>query len=146
MTSLPVGAALAGEGGTRRSQVLSRCHSSLTCSPFSPPPFLSASLPAPLAVQVNIGILIAVTRVISQISADNYKVHRDPSAFKYVGPGLAGSAPHGGRLGQRSGEVHPGSRCSQTPNTPNHRPGGGGGLLPGNWGPGKQGAGASSGR
>ncbi|EPY88283.1 hypothetical protein CB1_000183002 [Camelus ferus] len=31
---------------------------------------------------VNIGILIAVTRVISQISADNYKIHGDPSAFK----------------------------------------------------------------
>lgn len=36
---------------------------------------------APL-VQVNVGILVAVTRVISQISADNYKIHGDPSAFK----------------------------------------------------------------
>lgn len=32
--------------------------------------------------QVNVGILVAVTRVISQISADSYKVHGDPSAFK----------------------------------------------------------------
>lgn len=32
--------------------------------------------------QVNFGILVAVTRVISQISADSYKVHGDPSAFK----------------------------------------------------------------
>lgn len=38
--------------------------------------------PVLLLVQVNIGILIAVTRVISQISADNYKIHGDPSAFK----------------------------------------------------------------
>ena len=40
--------------------------------------------PVPVAalVQVNAGILIAVTRVISQISADNYKIHGDPSAFK----------------------------------------------------------------
>ncbi|OCU01962.1 hypothetical protein XELAEV_180077398mg, partial [Xenopus laevis] len=30
---------------------------------------------------VNIGILIAVTRIISRISADNYKVHRDANAF-----------------------------------------------------------------
>lgn len=35
-----------------------------------------------LLTQVNMGILIAVTRVISQISADNYKIHGDPSAFK----------------------------------------------------------------
>lgn len=39
-------------------------------------------LPPWLLVQVNIGILIAVTRVISQISTDNYKIHGDPSAFK----------------------------------------------------------------
>lgn len=45
-----------------------RCSSSLTCSP--------------VPMQVNISILIAVTRVISQISADNYKIHGDPSAFK----------------------------------------------------------------
>eukprot|EP00069_Balaena_mysticetus_P003170 bmy_16445T0 len=31
---------------------------------------------------VNMGILVAVTRVISQISADNYKIHGDPGAFK----------------------------------------------------------------
>lgn len=35
-----------------------------------------------LLLQVNIGILIAVTRVISRISADNYKVHGDANAFK----------------------------------------------------------------
>lgn len=38
--------------------------------------------PDPPLVQVNVGILVAVTRVISQISADNYKIHGDPSAFK----------------------------------------------------------------
>uniref|UniRef100_A0A8C0X2Q8 Adhesion G-protein coupled receptor D1 n=1 Tax=Castor canadensis TaxID=51338 RepID=A0A8C0X2Q8_CASCN len=38
--------------------------------------------PALLVIVVNICILIAVTRVISQISADNYKTHGDPSAFK----------------------------------------------------------------
>lgn len=38
--------------------------------------------PVALLVQVNVGILIAVTRVITQISADNYKIHGDPSAFK----------------------------------------------------------------
>ncbi|XP_013004453.2 adhesion G-protein coupled receptor D1 isoform X2 [Cavia porcellus] len=38
--------------------------------------------PALLVIVVNIGILIAVTRVISQISADSYKIHGDPSAFK----------------------------------------------------------------
>ena len=35
-----------------------------------------------LLMQVNTGILVAVTRVISQISADNYKIHGDPGAFK----------------------------------------------------------------
>ncbi|XP_048199115.1 adhesion G-protein coupled receptor D1 isoform X2 [Perognathus longimembris pacificus] len=38
--------------------------------------------PALLVIVVNVGILIAVTRVISQISTDNYKIHGDPSAFK----------------------------------------------------------------
>ncbi|KAM4827408.1 adhesion G-protein coupled receptor D1 isoform 5-T5 [Thomomys bottae] len=38
--------------------------------------------PALLVIVVNVGILIAVTRVISQISADNYKTPGDPSAFK----------------------------------------------------------------
>uniref|UniRef100_A0A8D2B2B3 Adhesion G protein-coupled receptor D1 n=1 Tax=Sciurus vulgaris TaxID=55149 RepID=A0A8D2B2B3_SCIVU len=33
-------------------------------------------------LQVNLGILVAVTRVISQISADSYKIHGDPSASK----------------------------------------------------------------
>ncbi|KAB1255591.1 Adhesion G-protein coupled receptor D1, partial [Camelus dromedarius] len=42
-----------------------------------------------LLVQVNIGILIAVTRVISQISADNYKIHGDPSAFKLTAKAVA---------------------------------------------------------
>lgn len=37
-------------------------------------------LPPPL--QINIVILVAVTRVISRISTDNYKIHGDPSAFK----------------------------------------------------------------
>ncbi|NWU37010.1 AGRD1 protein, partial [Hylia prasina] len=38
--------------------------------------------PAMFVILVNIGILIAVTRVISRISADNYKVHGDANAFK----------------------------------------------------------------
>ncbi|XP_032702784.1 adhesion G-protein coupled receptor D1 isoform X2 [Lontra canadensis] len=38
--------------------------------------------PALCIIVVNVGILIAVTRVITQISADNYKIHGDPSAFK----------------------------------------------------------------
>ncbi|XP_012513101.1 PREDICTED: probable G-protein coupled receptor 133 [Propithecus coquereli] len=38
--------------------------------------------PALSVIVVNMGILVAVTRVISQISADNYKLHGDPSAFK----------------------------------------------------------------
>uniref|UniRef100_A0A8C5VXK7 G-protein coupled receptors family 2 profile 2 domain-containing protein n=1 Tax=Microcebus murinus TaxID=30608 RepID=A0A8C5VXK7_MICMU len=40
-------------------------------------------------LQVNIGILVAVTRVISQISADNYKIHGDPSAFKLTAKAVA---------------------------------------------------------
>ncbi|XP_045880534.1 adhesion G-protein coupled receptor D1 isoform X1 [Meles meles] len=38
--------------------------------------------PALCIIVVNVGILIAVTRVITRISADNYKIHGDPSAFK----------------------------------------------------------------
>ncbi|ELK14243.1 Putative G-protein coupled receptor 133 [Pteropus alecto] len=38
---------------------------------------------------VNVGILVAVTRVISQISADSYKVHGDPSAFKLMAKAVA---------------------------------------------------------
>ncbi|XP_066055847.1 adhesion G-protein coupled receptor D1 isoform X2 [Chamaea fasciata] len=37
--------------------------------------------PAMFVILVNIGILIAVTRVISRIGADNYKVHGDANAF-----------------------------------------------------------------
>ena len=33
---------------------------------------------------MNIGILIAVTRIISRISAENYKVHGDSNALKWV--------------------------------------------------------------
>uniref|UniRef100_A0A671FNF0 Adhesion G protein-coupled receptor D1 n=1 Tax=Rhinolophus ferrumequinum TaxID=59479 RepID=A0A671FNF0_RHIFE len=40
-------------------------------------------------LEVNISILIAVTRVISQISADNYKIHGDPSAFKLTAKAVA---------------------------------------------------------
>ena len=32
--------------------------------------------------QVNIGILISVTRIISRISGENYKVHGDANAVK----------------------------------------------------------------
>uniref|UniRef100_A0A8C9IY09 Adhesion G-protein coupled receptor D1 n=1 Tax=Piliocolobus tephrosceles TaxID=591936 RepID=A0A8C9IY09_9PRIM len=45
--------------------------------------------PALFVIMVNIGILIAVTRVISQISADNYKIHGDPSAFKLTAKAVA---------------------------------------------------------
>ncbi|KAF7240816.1 Adhesion G-protein coupled receptor D1 [Varanus komodoensis] len=38
--------------------------------------------PALFVIMVNIGILVAVTRVISRISADNYKVRGDANAFK----------------------------------------------------------------
>lgn len=34
--------------------------------------------------QVNIGILISVTRIISRISGENYKVHGDANAVKWV--------------------------------------------------------------
>ncbi|MBN3296600.1 AGRD1 protein, partial [Amia calva] len=39
--------------------------------------------------QVNIGILIAVTRIISRISADNYKVHGDANAVKLTAKAVA---------------------------------------------------------
>ncbi|XP_023576398.1 adhesion G-protein coupled receptor D1 isoform X2 [Octodon degus] len=45
--------------------------------------------PALLVIVVNIGILIAVTRVISQISTDSYKLHGDPSAFKLTAKAVA---------------------------------------------------------
>uniref|UniRef100_A0A7N5K5U2 Adhesion G protein-coupled receptor D1 n=1 Tax=Ailuropoda melanoleuca TaxID=9646 RepID=A0A7N5K5U2_AILME len=45
--------------------------------------------PALSIIVVNAGILIAVTRVISQISADNYKIHGDPSAFKLTAKAVA---------------------------------------------------------
>uniref|UniRef100_A0A8B9P660 Adhesion G-protein coupled receptor D1 n=1 Tax=Apteryx owenii TaxID=8824 RepID=A0A8B9P660_APTOW len=45
--------------------------------------------PALFVILVNIGILIAVTRVISRISADNYKVHRDANAFKLTAKAVA---------------------------------------------------------
>ncbi|MXQ93949.1 hypothetical protein E5288_WYG018514 [Bos mutus] len=45
--------------------------------------------PALFIIVVNIGILIAVTRVISQISAKNYKIHGDPSAFKLTAKAVA---------------------------------------------------------
>ncbi|EMP40303.1 hypothetical protein UY3_02466 [Chelonia mydas] len=41
--------------------------------------------PALFVIVVNIGILIAVTRVISRISADNYKVHGDANAVNGSG-------------------------------------------------------------
>ncbi|NXR80464.1 AGRD1 protein, partial [Pycnonotus jocosus] len=45
--------------------------------------------PAMFVILVNIGILIAVTRVISRISADNYKVHGDTNAFKLTAKAVA---------------------------------------------------------
>ncbi|NXF24458.1 AGRD1 protein, partial [Rhodinocichla rosea] len=45
--------------------------------------------PAMFVILVNIGILIAVTRVISRISADNYKVRGDANAFKLTAKAVA---------------------------------------------------------
>ncbi|CAH2295696.1 adhesion G- coupled receptor D1 isoform X1 [Pelobates cultripes] len=45
--------------------------------------------PALFVIVVNIGILIAVTRIISRISADNYKVHRDANAVKLTAKAVA---------------------------------------------------------
>ncbi|KAJ7397872.1 hypothetical protein BTVI_131075 [Pitangus sulphuratus] len=45
--------------------------------------------PAMFVILVNIGILIAVTIVISRISADNYKVHGDANAFKLTAKAVA---------------------------------------------------------
>ncbi|KAM4763590.1 adhesion G-protein coupled receptor D1 isoform 3-T3 [Cyanocitta cristata] len=45
--------------------------------------------PAMFVILINIGILIAVTRVISRISADNYKVHGDANAFKLTAKAVA---------------------------------------------------------
>ncbi|KAM9330874.1 adhesion G-protein coupled receptor D1 [Gastrophryne carolinensis] len=45
--------------------------------------------PAIFVIVVNIGILIAVTRIISRISADNYKIHRDANAFKLTAKAVA---------------------------------------------------------
>ncbi|XP_075390732.1 adhesion G-protein coupled receptor D1 [Tenrec ecaudatus] len=45
--------------------------------------------PALFVITVNIGILVAVTRVISQISTDNYKIHQDPNAFKLTAKAVA---------------------------------------------------------
>uniref|UniRef100_A0A8C5F2U1 Adhesion G-protein coupled receptor D1 n=2 Tax=Gopherus evgoodei TaxID=1825980 RepID=A0A8C5F2U1_9SAUR len=45
--------------------------------------------PALFVIVVNVGILIAVTRVISRISADNYKVHGDANAFKLTAKAVA---------------------------------------------------------
>ncbi|CAM4673263.1 unnamed protein product [Caretta caretta] len=45
--------------------------------------------PALFVIVVNIGILIAVTRVISRISADNYKVHGDANAVKLTAKAVA---------------------------------------------------------
>lgn len=79
------------------SQVCQWCH--LAGDWASP---LTASAPP----QVNVGILVAVTRVISQISSDNYKLHGDPSAFRYVvgaisGVGHTGHVPPVARSCQR---------------------------------------------
>uniref|UniRef100_A0A8C0HD99 Adhesion G-protein coupled receptor D1 n=1 Tax=Chelonoidis abingdonii TaxID=106734 RepID=A0A8C0HD99_CHEAB len=45
--------------------------------------------PALFVIVVNVGILIAVTRVISRISADNYKVHGEANAFKLTAKAVA---------------------------------------------------------
>ncbi|XP_053136073.1 adhesion G-protein coupled receptor D1 isoform X2 [Hemicordylus capensis] len=45
--------------------------------------------PAVFVIVVNICILIAVTRVISRISAENYKVHGDANAFRLTAKAVA---------------------------------------------------------
>uniref|UniRef100_A0A4W3IZV1 Adhesion G protein-coupled receptor D1 n=1 Tax=Callorhinchus milii TaxID=7868 RepID=A0A4W3IZV1_CALMI len=45
--------------------------------------------PALFVILVNIGILIAVTRIISRISSDNYKMHGDANAFKLTAKAVA---------------------------------------------------------
>ncbi|XP_036383355.1 adhesion G-protein coupled receptor D1 isoform X2 [Megalops cyprinoides] len=45
--------------------------------------------PALFVIVVNIGILIAVTRIISRISAENYKVHGDANAVKLTAKAVA---------------------------------------------------------
>ncbi|XP_059510868.1 adhesion G-protein coupled receptor D1 isoform X2 [Stegostoma tigrinum] len=45
--------------------------------------------PALFVIVVNVGILIAVTRIISRISADNYKIHRDANAFRLTAKAVA---------------------------------------------------------
>ncbi|XP_056360502.1 adhesion G-protein coupled receptor D1 isoform X4 [Oenanthe melanoleuca] len=45
--------------------------------------------PALFVILVNIAILVAVTRVISRISADSYKVHGDANAFKLTAKAVA---------------------------------------------------------
>ncbi|XP_043832994.1 adhesion G-protein coupled receptor D1 [Dromiciops gliroides] len=45
--------------------------------------------PALFVIMVNIGILIAVTRVISRISAENYKVHGEANGFKLTAKAVA---------------------------------------------------------
>ncbi|KAM6954462.1 adhesion G-protein coupled receptor D1 [Aplochiton taeniatus] len=45
--------------------------------------------PALFVIMVNIGILISVTRIISRISAENYKVHGDANAVKLTAKAVA---------------------------------------------------------
>ncbi|XP_012586633.1 PREDICTED: probable G-protein coupled receptor 133 [Condylura cristata] len=45
--------------------------------------------PALLVVAANTGILVAVTRVIAQISTGNYKIHGDPNVFKLTAKAVA---------------------------------------------------------
>ncbi|XP_076845169.1 adhesion G-protein coupled receptor D1 isoform X2 [Brachyhypopomus gauderio] len=45
--------------------------------------------PALFVIMVNICILIAVTRIISRISAENYKVHRDANSLKLTSKAVA---------------------------------------------------------
>uniref|UniRef100_A0A8C1WQW8 Adhesion G protein-coupled receptor D1 n=1 Tax=Cyprinus carpio TaxID=7962 RepID=A0A8C1WQW8_CYPCA len=45
--------------------------------------------PALFVIMVNIGILIAVTRIISRISAENYKVHGDANSIKLTTKAVA---------------------------------------------------------
>ncbi|XP_063271669.1 adhesion G-protein coupled receptor D1 isoform X4 [Prinia subflava] len=67
--------------------------------------------PAMFVILVNIGILIAVTRVISRISADNYKVHGDANAFKTERGHEMGEVLHW-ELGKRMKQRRSG-RCNQ---------------------------------
>lgn len=75
---------------------------SMACHPTGQR-MISLSLCTP-SLQVNIGILISVTRIISRISAESYKVHGDANAVKWVPLVMDTALKDVGRI---EGEVRP---------------------------------------